>query len=180
MVCAIFLQRDPDAFQEKLVTAEKEIRTVRSEAVNLPGGSLGWRAREPSRSSSGGSPVSVITSSPPVVPLFIKSEPLSSEWIGQSKRWIILAQDVLIIIAHQCSFRAGPRLPECHVEGARGPKWKRRRAMFCTYYVKMRCFCIFNLYCQLVDCLEMLTADGDTRTYDEWRCDAVPNFFWLK
>lgn len=78
-------------------------------------------------------------------------------------------------------FHVGPDLLQCHVEGTRVLKLKRRRAIFCTYYVKMKCFCIFNLYCQLVDCLEMLTTDSDMlRMYDEWWCDAVPNFFWLK
>jgi hypothetical protein len=74
-----YLQQDPDAFQDKMVTVEKELSTLHGEVVNLPAGSLGWRAREPSGSSSRGSPVSVITSPPPIIPPVIKSEPLSSE-----------------------------------------------------------------------------------------------------
>ena len=58
---------------------------------------------------------------------------------------------------------------ECRVEGKRELKWKKRRrkrkaAIFCTYYLKMTCFCIFNLYCQLVGCCEMQTADSSVLT----------------
>lgn len=72
-------QQDPDAFQDKMVVREKELRTICSEVSDLSGSSLVKRAKEPVRSSSGGSPVSVITSPQPVIPLVIKSEPNSSE-----------------------------------------------------------------------------------------------------
>jgi len=62
-----------------MVAREKELRTICSEASDLSGSSLVKRAKEPGRTSSGGSPVSVITSPQPAIPLVIKSEPNSSE-----------------------------------------------------------------------------------------------------
>ena len=62
-----------------MVVREKELRTVCSEVSDLSGSSLVKRAKEPGRTSSGGSPVSVITSPQPSISLVIKSEPNSSE-----------------------------------------------------------------------------------------------------
>ncbi|XP_067011423.1 epidermal growth factor receptor substrate 15-like 1 [Anabrus simplex] len=61
------IKQDPDAFEDKMEKMEKELRTLRE--------MVGHRKQE-SRTSSVGSPVSVITSPPPVV---IKSEPMCSE-----------------------------------------------------------------------------------------------------
>jgi hypothetical protein len=75
----VYFQQDPDVFEDKMVAREKELHTIQSGVSDLSCSSLGKRAKEPGRSSSGGSPVSVITSPQPIIPLVIKSEPNSSE-----------------------------------------------------------------------------------------------------
>lgn len=48
---------------------------------------------------------------------------------------------------------------------------------YCTYFVQMGrwCFCIFNLYCQLVSWFDSGRQDVNIR----W-CEAVPNFFLVE
>ncbi|KAJ4443350.1 hypothetical protein ANN_05018, partial [Periplaneta americana] len=70
------IKQDPDALQDKMAAMEKELRTLRCEVASLP---VARRAREPSRSSGGGSPVSVITSPTPATATIVKSEPIGSE-----------------------------------------------------------------------------------------------------